>query len=121
VRVNPTLDTDGWQLDSGVERHAQAPETFTIPPEAVRSRLVPDSDAKLIFLLRAADGSVAVERMWVRITGYTDDGYVDVLNNEPRTPGVPLSLGDRVAFRPDHVIDAMPPESWDPKTRTYRD
>jgi len=50
----PTLDEDGWQLESGVERHADAPDTFEIPDEAVRSRLAPTSDAKLIFTLRGA-------------------------------------------------------------------
>ena len=119
--VSPTLESDGWQLESAVERHADAPETFEIPPERIRSRLVPESDAKLIFTLRSTDGNVVVERMWVRITGYTDDGYEGVLNNEPRTPGVPLTLGDRVTFKPEHIIDALPPETWDPETGTYRE
>jgi hypothetical protein len=119
--LSPNLENDGWQLESAVDRHAEAPETFEIPPEAVRSRLVPESDAKLIFTLRAADGTVVVERMWVHITGYTDHGYEGVLNNEPRTPRVPISLGERVTFGPDHIIDSLPPESWDPETRTYRE
>src|SRR4051794_7930881 len=78
----PTLAEDGWQLESGVERHAEAPDTFEMPDEAIRSRLVPTCTAKLIFTLRGADGP-RVERMWVEITGYTDTGYVGVLNNEP--------------------------------------
>ena len=63
----PTLDEDGWQLESGVERRAEAPDTFEIPDEAVRSRLVPTSYAKLIFTLRDPEGP-QVERMWVHIT-----------------------------------------------------
>jgi hypothetical protein len=39
-------------------------------------------------------------------------GYVGVLDNEPETDGVPLSLGDRVEFMADHVIDALPPPRW---------
>lgn len=115
-----TLDEDGWQLESGVERHAEAPDTFEIPEEAVRSRLVPTSDAKLIFTLRGVDG-LQVERMWVRITGYTDTGYLGVLNNEPRTPGAPIALGQVVEFGPDHIIDALPPANWNPETREYED
>jgi hypothetical protein len=76
----------------------------------VRTRLVPECDAKLIFTMRRPDGQEVVERMWVQITGYTETGYKGVLNNEPQTDGVPLSLGDRVEFTPDHVIDALPPE-----------
>jgi len=114
----PTLDEDGWQLESGVERHAEDPETFEIPDAAVRSRLVPTSDAKLIFTLRGAKGS-QVERMWVNVTGYTATGYIGVLNNEPRTPDAPIALGQVVEFGPDHVIDALPPANWNSDARQY--
>jgi len=113
-----SLDGDGWELLNGVERHAESPSTFEIPDEAVRTRLVPGCDAKLLFALRGRD-EVRVERMWVQIVGYTDKGYAGVLNNEPRTAGTTLSLGDRVEFEPDHIIDAMPPANWDPQTRQY--
>jgi hypothetical protein len=113
------LDTDGWELESGVERHRETPATFQIPEETVRSRLVPESDAKLIFRMRTSGGEVVVERMWVHVTGYTEDGYAGVLNTEPKTDGVPLSLGDRVTFQPDHVIDALPPANWNPDTGEY--
>ena len=43
--------------------------------------------------------------MWVRITGYSDTGYVGLLNNDPRTVGAPIADGERVEFGPDHVID----------------
>ena len=114
----PTLVRDGWQLESGVERHAEAPDSFEIPDESVRSRLVPTSDAKLIFTLRGPDGP-QVERMWVRVTGYSDTGYIGVLNNEPRTPGAPIALGQTVEFGPDHIIDALPPANWNPGTGEY--
>jgi uncharacterized protein YegJ (DUF2314 family) len=113
----PTLDADGWQLESGVARHAEAPDTFEIPAESIRSRLVPGCDAKLIFALQGRDG-VCVERMWVQITGYTDTGYLGVLNN-PRTAGAAIALGEQVEFGPDHVIDALPPENWNPETGGY--
>jgi len=120
LRLMSTLDAGGWQLESGVERHAEAPETFEIPEESIRARLVPGCDAKLIFTLQGADGPQD-ERMWVRITGYTDTGYVGVLNNESRTANSPIALGERVEFGPDHVIDALPPENWNPETGEYED
>jgi uncharacterized protein YegJ (DUF2314 family) len=116
----PTLDEDGWQLESGVERHADAPDTFEIPDEAIRSRLVPTCDAKLIFNLRGAEGS-QIERMWVQITGPTDTGYIGVLNNEPQTPAAPIALGQVVEFGPEHIIDVLPPANWNPETREYED
>lgn len=106
----PTLDADGWQLESAVARHAEAPDSFEIPQESIRSRLIPGCDAKLIFTLEGHEGP-QVERMWVRITGYSDTGYVGVLNSDPRTVGAPIADGERVEFGPDHVIDALPPES----------
>jgi hypothetical protein len=114
----PTLGEDGWQLESGVERHAEAPDSFEIPDESVRSRLVPTSDAKLIFTLRGPDGP-QLERMWVQITGYSDTGYIGVLNNEPRTQGAPIALGQTVEFGPDHIIDALPPANWNAETGDY--
>jgi uncharacterized protein YegJ (DUF2314 family) len=116
----PTLEDDGWQLESGVERHAEAPETFEIPEEEIRSRLVPTCLAKLIFALRSAEGP-QVERMWVQITGYTETGYVGVLDNDPRTPDAPIAAGQVVEFGPDHIIDAEPPVNWNPETRQYED
>src|SRR5581483_186874 len=116
----PTLDEDGWQLESGVELNAEAPDTFGIPDEAIRTSLVPDCDAKLIFALRGVNGT-QVERMWVRVTGYTDTGYVGTLNNAPRLEGAPISLGQRVEFEPVYVIDAPPPENWNPETSEYED
>jgi uncharacterized protein YegJ (DUF2314 family) len=115
-----TSGADAWRLENGVERHARAPDTFEIPDESIRSRLVPGCDAKLMFTLNSPDGP-QVERMWVRITGYTRTGYVGVLTNQPRMASSPIARGDRVEFGPDHVIDAVPPENWDPKTGEYTD
>jgi uncharacterized protein YegJ (DUF2314 family) len=116
----PTLDEDGWQLESAVEAHARAPDTFEIPDESIRARLVPASAAKLIFSLRSANGP-QVERIWVHITGYTDSGYIGKLDNEPRTADAPISLGQVIEFGPDHIIDALPPANWNPETGEYED
>jgi uncharacterized protein YegJ (DUF2314 family) len=82
--------------------------------------LVPTSDAKPIFTLRGVEGP-QVERMWVHITGYTETGYVGVLDNEPRTPDAPIVLGQTVEFGSEHIIDALPPANWNPETRQYED
>jgi uncharacterized protein YegJ (DUF2314 family) len=74
----------------------------------------------LIFTIRGNDG-VGVERMWVRITGYTDTGYLGELNNTPKMAGAPIAPGERVEFGPDHIIDTLPPENWNPETGEYEE
>lgn len=75
---------------------------------------------KLIFTLRGAEGR-QVERIWVQITGYTESGYVGVLDNNPRTAGTPIAAGQVVEFGPDHIIDALPPANSNAETREYED
>lgn len=116
----PTLEEDGWQLESGVERHAEAPETFEIPEEEIRATVGPNVLSKAHLHLAERRGPT-VERMWVQITGYTESGYVGVLDNDPRTPDAPIAAGQVVEFGPDHIIDAEPPVNWNPETREYED
>lgn len=106
-----TLEEDGWTLDDAVERHRLAPNTFQIPPEDIRANLPIGADAKLIFLLRSDEGSVKGERMWVRVVGRMGEGYIGVLNNDPTTQGAALALGDRLVFRPENIIDVLPPDA----------
>ena len=104
------IDYDNeWALADAVERHRLAPASFQIPPEHIRASVPVGADAKLIFSFRSDEGVVQAERMWVRILGRSADKYSGVLNYEPTTNGAPLSLGDRVSFRPEHIIDVIPP------------
>lgn len=57
--------------------------------------------------------------MWVHITGYTETGYAGVLLNQPRASDAPVAPGHRIEFGPDHIIDALPPENWNPETGEY--
>ena len=91
----------GWHLESAVERAAEAPETFEIPPPDVRASIQVGEVAKLLFCLEGEHGRM-VERMWVEVVEDTENGYVGRLANEPRTPGV-IEPGTLVAFTPDHV------------------
>ena len=34
-------------------------------------------------------------------------------------PTHPSALGQHIEFGPDHIIDALPPENWNSKTREY--
>jgi uncharacterized protein YegJ (DUF2314 family) len=91
-----------YTLDSGVEAHRAAPDTFMLPPERDRRSLGRGDFAKLMF--RISDGDrEAVERMWVRVQEVDADGYVGVLDSEPQSTDA-IGVGLRVEFSPDHVI-----------------
>lgn len=89
-----------WRLESGLELNLRHPGTFWIPDEDERATLQPGDVAKLIFRMKDGWG----ERMWVTVTERTRDRYVGTLSSTPA--GIPkLSYGDRIRFRPHHVID----------------
>ena len=102
-----TLDDDGWELECGEERHAEAPQTFWIPDAADRESLKPDQLVKLMFriALSAADGTEReeTERMWVQVRGRVGELYRGELDNDPYcTDGI--RAGMEVFFQPRHVI-----------------
>jgi uncharacterized protein YegJ (DUF2314 family) len=89
-------------LDSGVERHREAPDTFEIPSDTKREALRPGDLVKLIFRI-SVDGEVHVERMWVEIVHAFPEYYVGTLDNKPYcTDEIPH--GTRVEFHADHII-----------------
>lgn len=96
-----------WWLDSAVQRHFHAPDTFLISTETERCALQKGDLAKLLFVLpvedEAGDLTEQHERMWVEVVERRDDGgYVGELKNQPWAAGV-ISRGELVAFMPDHV------------------
>jgi len=106
----PSMQSDRWQLVSGEDRHAEAPATFEIPPLVERQGLAVGQAAKLIFEIADSRGSgassITTERMWVIVLRREHDGYMGILENEPRTTseGCYLQRGSEVPFLPMHVI-----------------
>jgi hypothetical protein len=110
-----TIERDGWQLESGEARHAEAPETFWIPSREQRDSLKPGEAAKLLFMIEAENqGQLerGVERMWVIIRGRLGPFYTGVLDSTPVSiepdPSI-LTRGTEVIFAPEHVIDVSAP------------
>jgi hypothetical protein len=111
-----TLQQDGWELESGEARHAEAPTSFAIPPRQIRQSLLPGMMAKLLFVIVASDEAEQAqqntERMWVSITEQNASGYLGRLVNKPFTirEGVEHDLrwGVELALLPEHVIDIEP-------------
>jgi hypothetical protein len=101
----PSLDVDGWALESAVERHREAPESFAIPSESERASLARSQRVKLLFLFydeHETDRIVQCERMWVTITEVGEGRYVGRLENRPRSASV-LEPGAWIEFGPEHV------------------
>ena len=104
----PTLDADGWELESAERRHAAHPGTFWIPARQEREALRPGDGAKLLF--RLAGGT---ERMWVIVRQREGPWYVGVLDTTPAAAPdeLPAALrrGTDVVFGPEHVADINTP------------
>jgi hypothetical protein len=109
----PSFDRHGWKLESGEERHANAPDSFWIPAREDRETMHFGHGAKLIFAIQIEEGDgsfvVDTERMWVVVTEVVDGGYVGLLDNEPACVDPDsdhyLVRGAEIPFRPEHVID----------------
>jgi hypothetical protein len=91
-----------YTLDSGVDAHAEFPDSFMLPPESDRQSLGRGDLAKLMFRITEGD-QATVERMWVRVQNVEPDGYVGTLDNDAYCTDA-IGVGMRVEFGPDHVI-----------------
>ena len=100
-----------WYLEDARELGEAAPYTFYIPSPEVIAMLQPGDEVKLVFRLdpesdEDGDDDVAVERMWVRITGIDDDEFRGELDNQP--VAIPeLQPGDEIEFASYHIIDTQ--------------
>jgi hypothetical protein len=114
----PTIEENGWELVSAEERAAAAPDTFQIPPRAIRESLSPGDAAKLLFDIETReDGRVVdrgVDRMWVIVKAKTDEGYIGALDNNPgAAENLQLHERDLVVFGPEHVAGiGRPPHDY---------
>ena len=125
----PSIERDGWCLESGEDRHAAAPETFWIPSPEARRALCRGCGVKLIFHIDTPDG-VDVERMWVVVTQRLEDGarFLGVLDSTPCSEQGPgrLEPGFEIPFEPRHVINILDPcdatmvIAATPTTRSWR-
>ena len=91
-----------YTLNSGVDRHKEAPDTFEIPPESERESLRPGDLAKLIFRISVGD-EVHVERMWVQVVQTKPEYYVGALDNDPCCTD-DIRHGMPVEFHADHIV-----------------
>lgn len=82
----PDFDVDGWCLESGEERHRENSHTFWIPDHEDRERLRQGDLAKLIFRINVnnEEEPEAIERMWMIVRDRIPEGYIGVLDNDPR-------------------------------------
>jgi hypothetical protein len=117
----PTLEDDGWELESAEERHQAAPGSFDIPSRQERTRLGVGARAKLLFLfMNEEDGKPIIdcERMWVTIASVEGGRYTGTLESRPVTCAV-IGPGQRVSFGPEHVASISVPRT-DPRHPEYR-
>lgn len=98
-----------WILANAEILSAESSETFSIPSKKERENLLPGEYAKLIFRTSqsteaGASQQPSGERMWVKITKRTPEGYDGLLDNDPQVIST-LSAGDLISFRPENIVD----------------
>lgn len=103
----PDFHNNGWCLDDGETRHAEAPDTFWIPDRRARESLQPGDLAKLMFRISVAHEDVAVESMWVVVRERTSSGYLGILDNDPYAiaENDEFWSGTELPFSAKHVIN----------------
>ena len=84
-----------WVVLNAEER---ASATFDVPPLQKRQECCVGDLCKLLFR-----GDSLVERMWVRVTIVSRDGYEGTLQNIAASEGLPAH-GDKIRFKPQHII-----------------
>lgn len=117
IHTAPSLDRDGWVLDSAEKRASATPHSFLIPDRSSREGLQAGDAAQLLFFIETREGGnivdLGTDRMWVLVKSRTAAGYVGVLDNDPgNAENLNLREGDLIVFGPEHIcsIDAPPKE-----------
>tara|TARA_R110002060_G_scaffold11597_1_gene16766 strand:- start:1216 stop:1563 length:348 start_codon:yes stop_codon:yes gene_type:complete len=103
------LQEHGIELDCGETRNAEAPDTFDIPCKAMRMNVGEGWFVKLIFIGRAGStDDLGAERMWVKVTESTGEGYRGTLANQPFCDNLaPLEWGSSIEFASENIVDIM--------------
>jgi hypothetical protein len=106
------LQEHGIELDCGVTRQMEAPDTFELPCRPMRQNMKIGMFAKLIFIGRHDSNTddFGAERMWVKVTKEDNgDGYYEgTLANQPFCENLaPLEFGSKIEFDSSNVIDIM--------------
>jgi hypothetical protein len=107
----------GYALVSAPQYAAAHPE-WRPPRQALRN----GDHVKVGFSPIPSRAPVSIEKMWLRITGTTNDGaFIGVLDNDPRhfAPDV-LRCGDEVAFQGQSVLDVLRDDTRGPECASER-
>lgn len=95
-----------YALEDLRARALESPYTFFVPTDAEIAALRPGVFVKLIFESVPPSSSHGAERMWVKITRQTEDGFEGRLDNVPLD--IPqLSLGQIIPFRTHHIASVL--------------
>lgn len=112
-KSRPTLEDDGWELDSAVRQNRLHPMTFKIPSKSEIKRLKIGDYVKLLFLFgvinEAGHAEIACERMWVNIQQIAGGSFVGRLDNVP-TLSQAVQAEDKIEFRWQHIAAILPQE-----------
>ncbi|WP_051945622.1 hypothetical protein [Verrucomicrobium sp. BvORR106] len=99
-----------YEVVDAVEHQKLHAATFELPDEWNRQRLEVGEWGKVMFRF-PVNRDPEVERLWVRVTGYTSLGYKGVLDNDASNTEL-IRTGEVIEFEPRHVISIWPPRFY---------
>lgn len=97
-----TDKTENYTLINGEQLNKEHPDTFLMPEREKRECIAIGVHCKIGFQFPTG----FTERMWVLVTGRTDDEYVGTLDNDPAVAKT-IKHGDLVSFKAEHILDQM--------------
>ena len=119
--IYTSLEGDGWELESAIERYREYPEKFEIPSKEELKYIQVGDMVKLLFLFWEYDkpqkNIVSCERMWVTIKSINGENISGQLESEPRTSEILKPL-DSISFTREYICAVYIRKS-DPKHPEY--
>lgn len=121
----PNLQENGFQLESGIKLHEEAPKTFWIPTEEQKKNVHKGSIVKLCFEIQTinteGEAKSEFERMWVIVADRNGDWFTGILDNQPYCTNE-MQPGLVFEFNTEHIINIndMSVDLGDEKYVEYR-
>jgi hypothetical protein len=119
--VDPTVSelasSGGWLIEDPRRRQRAHPDTFWLPDDALRAKIEPGSQVRLLLWFvdetESGDAVPQCERMWALVESRGGDVICGRLTSPPVSARAPLEMGQAIEFQPTDAVDVLDrEEAW---------